>query len=161
MICQAILGNLYDGSFVARVAIDEVELHWHECRRRSLRKRSRAGRDVGVLMAAGTVLRHGDVLHADASVTLAVSVRPCALLAIAIESPARAAALAYALGEQHKPMEIRTAEILTPADDAIAALLRRLGFECVEKWDRFAPARSSVTWIAAAEKMLSTSGRPA
>src|SRR5260221_4768061 len=142
MICQAGVGNLDDGHhpvLADGVEYDGVELTGSECRRRFLRKRSCHGRDVGTLLPVGTVLRHGDVLHADASLVLSVAVQPCPVLLIRPTTLTRAARAAYLLGEIHAPVEITAEELLTPEDDRVAAMLRRLGFSYELATRRFTP----------------------
>jgi urease accessory protein len=143
MICQAVLGNLDDADHRTHadgIEHDQIELTWTECRRRFLRKRTRNGRNIGTLLPVGTVLHHSDVLHADASLILSVSVQPCAVLLIRPLTIASAAQAAYLLGEIHAPLEIAAGELFTPEDDRVAALLRRFGLPFELATRRFTPS---------------------
>jgi urease accessory protein len=135
--CDAVLDNAHTQGFQARYPIggdraqDELPFVWTEAHRRFLRKRSRAGRDVGILLPLGSRLRDGDLLFADPSLLMIARLLPAPLLAVTCHQPRRLAELAYELGGEHRPIEIRGdgRTLLLPDDDILRAWLCRRGFE--------------------------------
>ena len=141
--CDAVLDNIYAEGFEARYARgdggggraqDEVSFAWTEAHRRFLRKSSRAGREVGILLPLGTRLREGDLLFADRQLLLIARLLPTPLLVVTCPHPRRLAEWAYKLGEEHWPIEIRDdgRTLLLPDDDVLRAWLCRhhVAFEC-------------------------------
>ena len=153
MICDHVLMRVDhpDGPVAGSDATDHVDLDWTDCRRRFQRLTSCAGRDVGLLMPAGTVLRHGDVLHTAPEFALVVRVKPCPVLVVRCSSVVTTARVAYELGDRHVPMQVARDGVLTPEDDAVAAILDRLGAPYVLECRRFEPLPSSAApaWAAA------------
>ena len=61
MLIESPQGNILTDP--AGEPIDWLDLSWQECRQRALRKRTRGGRDVRLLLRLGVMLRHGDILR--------------------------------------------------------------------------------------------------
>jgi urease accessory protein len=135
--CDAVLDNAYAEGFGAKYPggggreRDELSFAWTEAHRRFLRKRSRAGRDVGILLPLGSRLRDGDLLFADQSLLMIARLVPAPLLAVTCHQPRRLAELAHELGDEHRPIEIRDdgRTLLLPDEDLLRAWLCRRGFE--------------------------------
>src|SRR4051812_36396562 len=105
MYCERILSHLDPDSADVGLAIDWLDLSWFDCTQRALRKRTRAGLDVRVLLPAGQTLRHGDVLQRDETTLIAVNLLPANVL---VASPAGIGAMgriAVELGNLHVPVE--------------------------------------------------------
>lgn len=142
MVCERLIGDVGDPTFtdseVAREH-DFLEITWQESRKRFLRKTSRAGRDIGVLLPAGIDLRHGAVLYFDSHLLLSVSILPSQVTVIQTRTPEEAARVAYELGNLHLPAEIIPEGILTPQSDDLDAFLTRCGFKYQHDLRRFKP----------------------
>jgi urease accessory protein UreE len=144
MLIEQVLGNLAAPTSADDTGIDWLDLSWAECHLRALRKTTRSGRLVRVLLPVLTPLRHGDVLLRDGTTTVAVHVRPAAVLVARPPTRTALARLALDLGNLHVPTEV-DGDILIVHDDgpARAALARHgLSFECLTR--RFAPEACSV-----------------
>lgn len=126
MICDRILGHINEFSTAER-EIDELELTWQECGRRFLRKASRGGREVGLLLPVASRLRGGEVVCADVKLIIHIRVLPARVLVIAVRTMDESASIAYELGSLHCPVQFTPTEIIIPADDPMEALLRRWG----------------------------------
>ena len=155
--CDAILDNVYDDGFRIRHPAsvreqDEFEFSWTESHRRFIRKRSRAGRELGVLLPLGSRLRNGDVLFDGKSLILIARLTPAHVLVIAGMSPHGLAEVAYELGNQHWPIEIRDDHsLVVPDDDVLRSWLRRRGINGEPKLELFKPfwVTSPTPWYSA------------
>jgi urease accessory protein len=128
LLCQRILSVLKNVP-PDDPAIDLVDIHWHELPLRALRRRSRGGRTVRILLPADQQLEHGAVLIRENRMTLALNLLACDALVIRPRSAAQAAQIAYAIGNLHLPAQVGAREIVLPADDATEAALGRLGVQ--------------------------------
>ncbi len=108
MLCEKILGKLSDEAFTG-LAVDYVDIEWHEAFSRLHRKTSREGEDVGIRMG-NEVLSHGlnqdDVLFADSSKVIAVNIPPCEAICAKVreDHPRQIAKLCYEVGNTHTTM---------------------------------------------------------
>jgi len=118
---------------------DVLELSWFECPRRAMRKRSRLGRDVALLMPPGTVLRHGDILLDDTQSRLAIEVLPCEVLIVKPRTAAELGQLAFEFGNLHVPAELGHDEIRVLPDGPVAEVIERLGVPSEIRNCRFQP----------------------
>jgi urease accessory protein len=143
--CDTILDNVHNDGFRIRHPDslreqDEFEFSWTESHRRFIRKRSRAGRELGVLLPLGSRLRDGDVLFVDNSLILIARLTAAQVLVVADLNPHALAELAYELGNQHWPIEIRDDHSLVlPDDDVLRSWLRRRGINGEPKLALFKP----------------------
>lgn len=117
MLCDRVVGRwpaddpVPTGGDAGRV--DWLDLGWDECHRRALRKVTRSGRPVRLLLRLGTILRHGDVLADAPDCLLVVCVRPVEALVACPRSIREAAAVAAEWGNLHVPVQITADEIIT------------------------------------------------
>ncbi len=108
MLCEKILGNLSDGTF-SHLAVDYVDIDWHEAFSRLHRKTSAAGEDVGIRLG-NEVLSHGlnqdDVLYADETKVIAVNIPACEAICAKVreDHPRQIAKLCYEVGNTHTTM---------------------------------------------------------
>lgn len=143
MLCDRVLRNVYDaGPSEASVPIDPVEVAWHELDRRALRKTTRAGRLLRILLPPGGVLRHGDVLAEDerGRVVVVVDVPETEVLVARPRTFEETGVLALELGNLHVPTQVTPAgELLFVPDGPVEALLSRLGVPHDRQVRRFEP----------------------
>jgi urease accessory protein len=104
------------------------------------------GREVGVVLPRGTVLRGGDILLSEAGDLVRIEAAPEQV--VLVRSPdglsAHEAALmllraAYHLGNRHTPVEIQADCLKLEADSVLADMLRRLGLNVAEIEAPFEP----------------------
>src|SRR5215217_1642800 len=143
MLFDRVVGNIESnatGSLVGR-AWDVLDLTWRECARRAVRGRSRAGRDVGILLPPGVTLRHGDALAAGAAGdVLVISVIPCDVGVAEFSDPSLMAAAALELGNLHVPAEVGSASsLLMLPDGPVRGVLDRYATSWRPEVRRFQP----------------------
>lgn len=118
---------------------DVLELTWQECGKRFLRKASRAGREVGLLLPVGSRLRRGDVVYIDGQLVLHVRLVPSRVLVIPFGTSREVAANAYELGCLHGPVQFEESAMIVPYDEPTEARLLRLGIRFVDDFLEFEP----------------------
>src|SRR4051812_38382888 len=114
MLCDRILGNLSDPGGARWLAKrpDPIDVLWHECASRAMRKTSRAGRSFRILLQLGVTLRHGDILAEDATSIAAVHVVPAEVLVARPRNMREMAAVALEIGNLHAPAQASGDELL-------------------------------------------------
>ena len=121
----------------------QVELDW------DLRQKSRfeacdsAGRQIGIFLPRGTVLRGGDVLVAEDGSVIRVIAAPQTVLRItACRSHGTSFDLvraAYHLGNRHVPIELKPDHLKIEPDHVLADMLRAMHLTVVEVNEAFEP----------------------
>lgn len=139
MLIEQVLGNVSDVADLGRRDVDDVELRWWELGRRAIRKTSRQGRDVRVLLPLGPGLQDGDVLLDDGQTLLVIRSAPCEVLVIEPATLADAARVALVLGNLHAPTEVDAETVVTVADGPIEAALAELAIGYTRQIRRFRP----------------------
>jgi len=100
-----------------------------------LRERSRqrvhldSGREAGLLLPRGTVLRDGDLLLADDGTTVRVRAQAEPLSEVPFDTPLAMAKACFHLGNRHVPLEITDGRIRYNHDPVVDDMLRGMGFE--------------------------------
>ena len=153
-IADTLLGNLVaDTELAYRVqamekagAVARVAISASEAQRRRMRLTSETGVDVGIVAEGNAPLKNGDVLsHAgDESQLVVVEVAPAEAMAIRmVPRPADEASFAagvllgHMLGNQHWPITVEGAAVLTPVSidrHVMEAVVRTHGFPGLE-WE--------------------------
>ena len=147
LLCERVIRNVGDEtpSAAANQQWDTLDLTWLQCTRRTLRARTRGGREVALLLPRGSQLRHGDVIFEDAAAVIVVSVAPCAVWIVRAADAARLLAVAVELGNLHTPVEVtQVGELVVLPDGPVLAVLRRHGLSHHVAERRFEPLRASV-----------------
>lgn len=157
MLVEAPVGNILGSPDIDPV--DWLDLTWAECRQRALHKQTRSGQDVRILLRLGVVLRHGDILHRDAS-TVAVNLEPCTVLIAHPTDPANLAAACYELGNLHAPIQLENGRIIVIPDGPIEAVFQSLGIPWETEIRRFEPTQTSPGYVMVSPQ-FSLNRRPA
>jgi urease accessory protein UreE len=150
MLIEAPIGNIFaqDTQLQVPEVIDWLDLTWQDCRLRALRKTTRGGQEIRILLRLGTRLRHGDLLN-QSTPPIIVHVVPCPVIVVVPGCPIEAAMIAYELGNQHFPIELTpTAIIVPPMDGQVEAILNRLKFSCRTEVRRFDPTADSMVPVS-------------
>ena len=118
---------------------DTLCLTWEE--RRWTRKRvvTSAGREVGLALPTGSVLRPGDIVAVEAEWYLEIEARPEPVLAVTPRSADEAIRVAFDVGNRHFPLALDGGDLLVPDDTAMEQLLIRLGLVWRRRAAVFAP----------------------
>jgi urease accessory protein len=85
------------------------------------------GREAGLFLERGQVLRDGDLLGAEEGVTVLVRAAPEPLSSVRCEDPLLLARACYHLGNRHAAVEIGPGLVRYPHDHVLDDLVRGLG----------------------------------
>lgn len=144
MLSDRILGNVNDdpptGPWSGRRQ-DVVDVRWHECGRRALRKTTRGGRPLRILLPLGVGLRHGDVLADLGDGIAVVHVEPAEVLVVRPRDPAELARVALEIGNLHAPVAVEGGDLIVIPDGPVEAVLGELGVPHDRQHRRFVPDR--------------------
>lgn len=110
---------------------DAVILPFELRQKTRLRTVSRDGRDVGIFIERGTVLRGGDLLRSACGLVVEVVAEPEALMEVRSADALVLARLAYHLGNRHVHVQIGSGFLRTPEDYVLRDMLVQLGAEVV------------------------------
>lgn len=106
---------------------DAVVLPFELRQKTRLRTVSRAGRDTGIFLPRGSVLRGGDLLRSTCGLVFAVEAEPEALMEVRSDDALVLARLAYHLGNRHVHVQIGDGFLRTPEDYVLRDMLEQLG----------------------------------
>jgi urease accessory protein len=100
----------------------------HEARRKTRQRVvTESGAPAALLLARGTVLRHGDRVAAEDGQAAGIVAADEALSAVRCDDPVRLARVAYHLGNRHAPVMLVPGSVLYPADRVLDDMVRSLG----------------------------------
>lgn len=105
-----------------------VSLTWQQRQKRRIRTVTSRGRDVGILLPAGGLLRDGDLLGPDTA--LLVRAAPEPVLVIRPRNRQEMGRVAHQIGNRHIQAWIGEEEILVLEDPVLAQQLGAAGVPC-------------------------------
>jgi len=143
MWCERVIRNVPDGNFAGK-DVDFIDICWDECRS-VLKKRSRAGEEVRVLLDRKERLRHGDMLFEDERRAMVINVLPCEVIVVRSESAEALANLAFDLGNLHWPTQIAESELIFIEEEKAMQAVERSGLTWSRQSRRFDPLPVGVT----------------
>jgi urease accessory protein len=121
-------GNLATTS-PAGLAIDWLYLEWFETNKRILHKRTAAGKQVVLkFLQQNPELAEGDILFADESCMIAVSIIPVKAMVITPANIMEASMVCYEIGNKHLPLFYEDNDLLVPYDSSLFNLLNKIGY---------------------------------
>jgi urease accessory protein len=118
---------------------DTLCLTWEERRWTRRRVVTTAGREVGLALPTGSLLKPGDIVAVEADWYLEIEGRPEPVLAVTPRSRDEAIRIAFDVGNRHFPLAIDGDDLLVPDDTAMEQLLTRLGVVWQRRAAVFAP----------------------
>ena len=134
------------GRGLARVLIQRastITLDWDTRQKSRFDAADSAGRQLGVFLPRGTVVRGGDVLVAEDGSLVRVQAAPQAVLRITAcaehGSPFDLTRAAYHLGNRHVPIELQPDHLKIEPDHVLADMLRAMHMTVVAVSDSFEP----------------------
>lgn len=120
-----------------------LELDWDTRQKSRFAATDSAGRELGVFLPRGTVVRGGDVLVAEDGSLVRVAAAPQAVLRITHCSqhgtPFDLTRAAYHLGNRHVPIELKPGHLQIEPDHVLADMLRAMHLTVVETQAPFEP----------------------
>jgi urease accessory protein len=115
---------------VLRKRATTVELDWDVRQKSRFETTDSAGRQIGVFLPRGTVVRGGDVLVAEDGSLIAVVSAPQSVLRITHcpqhGTPFDLTRAAYHLGNRHVPIELKPDHLKIEPDHVLAEMLRSM-----------------------------------
>ncbi|MEK9776178.1 MAG: urease accessory protein UreE [Quisquiliibacterium sp.] len=121
------------------VTLDRIELSFESRCRSRFRARSVGGRDCGVFLERGTVLRGGDKLTGPDGTVFEVVAAPEALTEARSSNPLLIAKAAYHLGNRHVAVQLMPDRLRFIDDAVLGEMVRGLGLEVVKTTTAFEP----------------------
>jgi len=119
-------------------AVDPVDLGWFECAG-VLKKQTRGGEPIRVILPRGETLRHGDVVFEEASRVIVINVLPCEVIVVSAAGKKDMATLALELGNLHLPTQLGDGELIFIEDGPALEVLDRLRLPWRKEVRRFEP----------------------
>jgi urease accessory protein len=120
-----------------------VELDWDLRQKSRFEANDSAGRQIGVFLPRGSVVRGGDVLIAEDGSLVRVIAAPQAVMLITQGGEHGAGfelmRAAYHLGNRHVPIEIRAEHLKIEPDHVLGEMLRSMHLTVVETMETFEP----------------------
>ncbi|MGY6213818.1 urease accessory protein UreE [Methylolobus aquaticus] len=128
-------------------ASDTLTLPFDERQRSRFLAQLDSGREVGVVLARGSVLRNGDCLLGDEGLVVRVRAAREAVSIVRIDDEGLLARIGHQLGSRRVPLQIGTGEIRYPYDHLLNELLRSMGLEVREETAPFTPEPAPPTVV--------------
>ena len=120
-----------------------VELDWDVRQKSRFAATDSSGRELGIFLPRGTLVRGGDVLVAEDGSMISVIAAPQAVLRITAcaehGSPFDLTRAAYHLGNRHVPIELKPDHLKIEPDHVLADMLRAMHLTVVAQQDSFEP----------------------
>ena len=143
LTCSKILSQGHGLAPVLLKRAATVELDWDVRQKSRFDATDSMGRQIGVFLPRGTLVRGGDVLVAEDGSMVRVMAAPQAVLRITAcsshGSPFDLTRAAYHLGNRHVPIELKPDHLKIEPDHVLAAMLRSMHLIVREADDAFEP----------------------
>lgn len=128
------LGPLRDAA-----TVDSLSLTFEQRSKARLKVVTDNGRDAGLFLERGKVLRDGDVLRSECGRLVAVRSRPEEVRTARCDDWLRFARACYHLGNRHAHLQIGELWLRFQPDSVLEDMVRHLGLECVRETAPFEP----------------------
>ena len=133
MLIQNKTGNISTLEINQRT-VDYVLLEWYEARKRILRKTTQSGKEVSIkFLNENPELTEGDVLFADDTTIIAVTILPCDCIVVQPKNMFEMASVCYEIGNKHLPLFYEAEALLIPLDIPLLRLLSAQGYDIKEE----------------------------
>jgi urease accessory protein UreE len=142
MWCERVIRNcdgLPAGCWGGRT-VDWVDIEWNECGR-LLKKQTRSGEPVNVVLPPGQMLRHHDIIYEEAEKAIAINVLPCEVIVAPVLDWREMAMLALELGNLHVAVQLDYMEIAFIENEAALLLMSAMQIPWVRHVRRFQPVQ--------------------
>jgi urease accessory protein len=131
-------------------------------RRQKTRQRARlsTGRDIGIQLPRGTVLRGGDRLRSAAGNVIEIVSAPEIVSTVPTRDLKDLARAAYHLGNRHVALEVGDGWVRYLADHVLDALVEQLGLLVVREVEPFEPERGAYGGVEHTHAIAERDARP-
>ena len=128
ILVEKVLGNLSNTS-IGTLPVDFLDLDWFDTSKTTLRKRTRAGQEVGIRKDT-TPLEEGDILYMDQARAIVVNILPCECIVFKPSNFKDMGTVCFEIGNKHIPIFINNeAEVLVEFEYPLYRQLERYGYE--------------------------------
>jgi urease accessory protein len=128
MLIQEKIGHI--NSFqINDQTIDLLLLEWYEARKRILRKTTSNGKELSLkFLNENPELTEGDILYADESTIISVSILSCSCIVMEPKNMFEMASVCYEIGNKHLPLFYEADQLLVPFEMPLFNLLSAQGY---------------------------------
>lgn len=146
MLIQTKIGNLSNFN-ASNKTIDCLLLEWYEARKRLLRKTTESGKEISIkFLNKNPELTEGDILFADETAIIAVSILPCDCIVVQPKNMFEMASVCYEIGNKHLPLFYEADQLLVPFENPLYKLLSAQGYTILkEKRKLLQPLKTTVS----------------
>ena len=116
-----------------------VELDWDTRQKSRFEATDSQGRQLGVFLPRGSVVRGGDVLVAEDGSLVVVQAAPQPVLEVRASNAFELLRAAYHLGNRHVQLELQPEHLKLEPDHVLAQMLRQMGLQVAEAQSAFEP----------------------
>lgn len=110
--------------------VDDLVILPHHLRQKARQRvRLQSGREVGILLPRGTVLRDGDLLSSEQGLRLRVVAAPEKVSVAKVDDALLLARIAYHLGNRHVAVQVLEDRLIYQHDHVLDEMVRVLGAE--------------------------------
>ncbi|SIR35148.1 urease accessory protein UreE [Pontibacter lucknowensis] len=128
LLVEKVIGNLSNTN-TGNLSIDFLDLDWFDTGKTTLRKRTRAGQEIGIRKDS-TPLEDGDLLYLDGERAIAINILPCECIVFKPDNFKDMGTICFEIGNKHIPVFINEeAEVLVEFENPLYRLLERSGYE--------------------------------
>jgi urease accessory protein len=131
--------RLNPGKVTQLHAREQIVLCFDERQRARLRTRLASGRECGIQLTRGTILRGGDLLRADSGEIVRVVAAKEAVSHVTSADPLALARGAYHLGNRHVSLEVGPGYLRYLADHVLDHMVESLGLKVTHERTPFEP----------------------
>ena len=146
MLIQTKIGNLSNFN-ASNKTIDCLLFEWYEARKRLLRKTTESGKEISIkFLNKNPELTEGDILFADETAIIAVSILPCDCIVVQPKNMFEMASVCYEIGNKHLPLFYEADQLLVPFENPLYKLLSAQGYTILkEKRKLLQPLKTTVS----------------
>lgn len=127
ILVEKVIGNLASTATTGR-NVDLLDLDWFDTGKTTLRKRTRAGQEVGIRKDT-TPLEDGDILYMDEERTIVIHIVPCECIVFKPRNFREMGTICFEIGNKHIPVFINEeAEVSVEFERPLYTLLEKYGY---------------------------------
>jgi len=131
--------HLKSGKFSPLQIQDQLVLRFDQRQKARQRARLTSGREVGIQLPRGTVLRGGDCLQGTSGEIVRVVAAPEPVSIVTSNDPLLLARAAYHLGNRHVQLEVRRGQLCYLRDHVLDEMIELLGLRVTYAQEPFEP----------------------
>lgn len=129
----------HEASAAPAAGLDRLVLPFEHRQKARQRARLESGREIGIALPRGTVLRGGDRLCTGSGEAVVVVAAPEPVSTVYCDVPRQLARVAYHLGNRHVALEVGDGWVRYGHDHVLDDMVRHLGAEPVQDTQPFEP----------------------